>query len=374
MKRYLNACVPLVTLMLALSGCSSDVEGPEKKIVTRVAVPDNAFKPVALDETIDELIGALSETEPQQLQLGVVLKTLTGYWEPVKVGANRAFGELEVSGVVLAPAEGTEAEARERQILLLDERQGAGYDGFGIAPLAEELTPEIDELVDSGVPVVTIDSDLVGSKRQLYIGTINYEAGQTAGGTLSEMLPSGGGTVVVLGHEVEAEWPDGYRRTQGAKDVLEANGYSVVVRQTTWSEQGEIDDVEFMTTALEDADPPAVGMLSMFSPTFRCARAAEAVGLTGDDISIVGFDFEPDSLEYMRQGLIKATHAQRQYYMGYLVPYVLYSMKALGVAKTMEIISPHMVDENRFNAGLDVVRADQVDEYNAFLDSIGIGG
>jgi len=374
MKRYLNACIPLVTFMLALSGCSAEGDTAEKKTVVRVTVPDNAFKPAELDATIDELIGELAETEPQQLQLGIVLKTLTGYWEPVKVGANRAFGELEVSGVVLAPAEGTEEESRQRQVQLLDERQGAGYDGFGIAPLAEVLQPEIDELVDSGTPVVTIDSDLISSKRQLYIGTINYEAGHSAGETLSGMLSGDGGTVVILGHEVEEEWPDGFRRTQGAKDVLEAQGYTVVVRQTTWSEQGELDDVEFMTAALEEADPPAVGMLSMFSPTFRCARAAEAAGLTGDDISIVGFDFEPETLTYMHSGLIKATHAQRQYYMGYLVPYVLYSMKALGVAKTMDIISPHMVDENRFNAGLDVVRADQVDEYNAFLDSLGIGG
>jgi ribose transport system substrate-binding protein len=258
--------------------------------------------------------------------------------------------------------------------LLLDERQGAGFDGFGIAPVAEVVQPSIDSMVDSGVPVITIDSDLVSSKRQLYIGTLNYEAGETAANTLSDMLPTDGGTVVILGHEIEAEWPDGFRRTQGAKDVLEAKGYTVVVRQTTWTEQGELDDIEFMTTALTDADPPAVGMLSMFSPTFRCARAAEDVGLNGDDLSIVGFDFEPETLEYMHQGLIKATHAQRQYYMGYLVPYMLYSMKALGVSKTMDIISPHMADESRFNAGLDVVNADQVDEYNAFLDSLGIGG
>ncbi len=40
----------------------------------------------------------------------------------------------------------------------------------------------------------------------------------------------------------------------------------------------------------------------------------------------------------------------------------------------MNILSPQMVDEFRFNAGIDVVHADQVDEYNAFLDSLGIGG
>ena len=34
---------------------------------------------------------------------------------------------------------------------------------------------------------------------------------------------------------------------------------------------------------------------------------------------------------------------------------------------------PQMVDGSRFNTGLDVVAADQLDQYNAFLDTLGIG-
>ena len=129
-----------------------------------------------------------------------------------------------------------------------------------------------------------------------------------------------------------------------------------------------------MATTLGEADPPVVGMLSMFSPTYRCAMAAEMAGLTADDVTIVGFDFSSKTLEYMRSGLVQATHAQRQYYMGYMVPYVLYSLNVLGESKTLDILSPHLIDGRRFDAGLDVVRADQLDEYNAFLDSLGIGG
>ena len=94
-----------------------------------------------------------------------------------------------------------------------------------------------------------------------------------------------------------------------------------------------------MTDALKTLDPPVVGMLGMFSPTYRCARAAEAAArLTGDDVTIVGFDFEPETLSYMQSGMIKATHAQRQYYMGYIVPYVLYSMKVLGASRDLDIL------------------------------------
>jgi hypothetical protein len=60
--------------------------------------------------------------------------------------------------------------------------------------------------------------------------------------------------------------------------------------------------------------------------------------------------------------------------MGYLVPYVLYSLKALGAERTLEILAPEMAEGGRFNSGIDVVRSDQVEDYNSFLDSLGIGG
>ncbi len=374
MSHTLNRCFCLASLALVLSACGSTDSAEPNKSVTRVDTPDNAFKPVDLENTVDTLVAEIGKTHPKPLQLAIVLKSLTGYWEPVKLGANRAFGELAVSGVVVAPADGTDEEAQAHQLALLQERETSGYEGLGLAPIATNVQDEIDNFEDSGIPVVTLDSDLPNSKRQLYIGTMNYEAGHTAAETLTPMLPAGTGTVVILGHADEAAWPDGYNRTQGAKDVLEAAGYTVVVRQTTWDDGGDVADIDSMTDSLKNADPPAVGMMSMFSPIVRCVHAAEALGLTGDDISIVGFDFEPETVSYMQSGMIKATHAQRQYYFGYMAPYVLYSLNVLGAEKTMNILAPQMVDATRFNAGIDVVLADQVDEYNSYLDSLGIGG
>ncbi len=377
MSRKLIRCIHLAGLALAFSAlpaCSStDTGAPETKTVTRVQVPASEFKPVQLEDTINTLVTEIGKTAPKQLQLGVVLKDLTSYWVPVKVGANRAFGELGVSGVVLAPVQGTPDEATASQVQLLQDRENAGYDGIGLAPLAATLDDEINAFEDAGTPVVTIDSDQADSKRQLYVGTANYSAGSTAGQTLVNLLPGGGGTVIVFG-TTDQTWPDGINRTQGAIDVLQAAGYTVSVHTTDWTDDLQAQDVTDMTALLQNSDPPAVGMISMFSPTYLCARAADAAGLTGDDVAIVGFDFEPETLTWMQSGLVKATHAQRQYYMGYLVPYVLYSMKTLGADRTLEILSPEMVDATSFDSGIDVVAADKVDAYNAFLDSLGISG
>jgi ribose transport system substrate-binding protein len=222
--------------------------------------------------------------------------------------------------------------------------------------------------------VVTVDSDLPDSTRHLYGGTINAEAGKTAAATLKAQLGSvTSGTVIVLGHDTGNDWPDGYQRTMGAKTTLEGMGFTVQIRRVDWTDAGEAADQESMRQTIVDANPPVVGMIGLFSNAFRCAAAAELAGKTSSDIAIVAFDFEPQTLSYMQSGLIRATHVQRQYYMGYLMPYLLYGINALGMEKTKQIMAPHMVDDARINTGLDVVGASQVDAYNAFLDSLGIG-
>jgi len=53
------------------------------------------------------------------------------------------------------------------------------------------------------------------------------------------------------------------------------------------------------------------------------------------------------------------------------VPYILYGIKTIGLEATQAILAPQLLKGGRFNLGLDVVPGNKVDDYNAFLDSIG---
>ncbi|HYQ44175.1 MAG TPA: substrate-binding domain-containing protein [Polyangiaceae bacterium] len=372
MNRRLQALSCIVGLALGVSACSSDGSAAATKKVTRTTVADSEFQPSDLEKTVDALVTKISNTAPVDMQVAVVLKQLNNYYLPIQTGANRAMSELNLAGQVVAPQSSAGNDAVTEQNDIMNSELDSGYNALAVAPFEVGNQPPIDAAASSDVPVVTIDSDLASSKRDLYIGTMNSEAGKTAGTTLTSLITSNSGTVILLGHD-DAGWPDGFDRTNGAKDVLESAGFTVVVRRTDWSETGEDADIEFLKTAITDADPPVVGMMGMFSDAYRCAMAAEAVGKTGDDIAIAAFDFEPKTVEYMRSGMIKATHAQRQYYMGYMTPYVLYGFKALGKEATKSLLKTQMVDDYRFNTGLDVIPAAKLDAYYSYLDKLGVG-
>jgi ribose transport system substrate-binding protein len=74
----------------------------------------------------------------------------------------------------------------------------------------------------------------------------------------------------------------------------------------------------------------------------------------------------------MEDGVIAATHAQRQYYMGYMSVYVMVAIEAMGLDATKDVLGAHLLDGYHLDTGLDVIRAKDLEEYNAFQDELGI--
>ncbi|WP_437932328.1 substrate-binding domain-containing protein [Sorangium sp. So ce291] len=362
-------------LLLTTAACgSSDTAdaGTEVGHIDRAPTPQSEFTPVELEATVDRLIAVLNESTIEPMQMVVLLKNLDTFFEPIATGASRAMGELDVTGNVLGPTDQSSDDPTTSQDLQnqqIEQAVAGGADGIGISPYGDLNAAAVDDAVANGVHVVTLDTDVATSKRSLYVGALNTSAGATAANTLLAMLPPPPGTVLIHG-TTAAEWGDGYARTRGAQEVIQAAGYAPVVSEAAFFAD-EAFDVDWMKGEIEAANPPVVGMVGLFNISYRCVMGADAAGIP--DVPIVAFDFDPRTVDYMRQGRIKATHTQRQYYEGYLVPYILYGIKTIGLDATREILAPLMDGDSRVNIGLDVVPSVKIDAYNSFLDEIGAG-
>ena len=368
-------------LLIFIAACSSDdsketknnpddSDNTETAWLVRENLSDNDFKPADIEAAVNDLVDALNaHDQDSTMKLGVIPKDLTGYFVTAVAGANDAFTELGVIKSVVAPSADMDAEKqRDQQIEYIEGQVDDGFTGIGLASMAVGVVPAIDAAVDAGLTVVTFDSDEPTSKRQLYVGTINAEAGKTAGHTMADLIDAGEGTVVILGN-TDPDWKDGYDRTNEAGAVLEAAGYTVVIQHTNWEDQDENEAA--LQDIMENGDSAVVGCLGVFSNAYLCATAAEKAGIV-DDIKVAAFDFEPQTLELMQDGKIDVTHVQRQYYMGYVIPYLLYAVNTLGLEKTKDIISDIMVDDERIDTGLDIIPADGIEDYNAFLEMLGV--
>ncbi|WP_437615705.1 substrate-binding domain-containing protein [Sorangium sp. So ce834] len=371
--KTIGRCWAAFGLMLAAAACgSSDArdEGTEGDTITRAEIPDNEFFPVELESRIDSLVAELNKTSLEPMQMVVLLKNLSDFFEPISVGANRAIGELEAIGNVLGPTDQSDDDPTTTQDLQNQQIQQAvadGAKGIGVSPFGDVNKATINEAADAGIHVVTFDSDLVDSKRSLYVGSLGYSAGKTAASTLLGMLPEPPGTVLIQGITGK-DWPDAFDRTQAAQDVFGKAGYTFTVTQAAFVGD-ENADVDQMKAVLQAADPPIVGMLGLFNISYRLVMAADAAGI--EDVPIVAFDYDPKTVDYMREGRIRATHTQRQYYQGYLVPYILYGIDTIGLDATKQILAPLVDDKGRVNIGIDVVLSEKIDAYNDFLNTIG---
>ncbi|WP_437724085.1 sugar ABC transporter substrate-binding protein [Sorangium sp. So ce861] len=363
-----------IGLMLMTAACgASDTDAAQTAApIKRIPLPPNEFIPMEIEATIDELVAEINKSAVQPMQIAVLLKSLHDFFAPIATGANRAMGELGVSGRVTGNVLGsTDASADQEQSTKLQTEQiqqalAEGAEGMAITPFGEGNVAALDKAIAKGIPVVTLDTDLASSNRPIHVGIRSYDAGKTAGDTLLKMLPKGRGTVLIHGW-ADPVWADGVYRTDGARDVFENADYDVLVHQSIYDDEAR--DVEVMRGKIEDADPPVVGLIGMFADSYRCVLAADAAGEPG--LPIVTFDFAPQTADYMRQGRIRATHVQRQYYEGYLGPYIAYGIKSIGLDAVKEILAPQLVKDSLFDLGVGVVPSDKVDAYNDFLGEIG---
>lgn len=89
-------------------------------------------------------------------------------------------------------------------------------DGISVAALDEEITgAAIDFVYDSGVPIITFDSDAPQSKRQAFVSTDNYAFGLELGKVLDQLNPNGGYFGMITGNG-----PNLKDRLQGVRDRL----------------------------------------------------------------------------------------------------------------------------------------------------------
>lgn len=232
------------------------------------------------------------------------------YWQTVAAGFNRAAAEYRVTPEVVGP----ESYDSEAELAVFQKAVATRPAGILISVSnAAMLQGPITAAVNAGIPVITVDSDAVGSKRLFFIGTNNLEAGRLGGRRVVERL-NGKGNVVFF---TIAGQPNTEERLKGFSDVF--SGYPGIKIADVVDIKGN------MTKAFDRTRQLAALTGSKKINAFVCLDSAsgnvvaEALQRAGaKDRVLVAWDVNPETLNAIKAGTIDSTVAQRPFTMGYV--------------------------------------------------------
>jgi simple sugar transport system substrate-binding protein/ribose transport system substrate-binding protein len=220
----------------------------------------------------------------------------------LKAGVEQAAADLGVDAEFVGPV-GADAEA---QIAELESLVEAGVDGLAISSVSTDaLAPVINRFIEEGIPVVTYNTDNPDSERLAFAGQDLVTSGYEAAKVLAELL-GGEGDVIITTLDAAAQWS--IDRESGAREAFaEYPGINVLTTVNTGTEPQEIyANVENAMLA----NPTVTGILSL-----ECCSTppdGEYVKRNGleDQVTVVGFDELPATLELIKDGYIAASVSQ----------------------------------------------------------------
>jgi inositol transport system substrate-binding protein len=182
-----------------------------------------------------------------------------------------------------------------------------GVDGIIISPIdAVAMAPALQQAVDAGIPVVTIDRRVEGVPGILaHVGADNVIGGEAQAKLIMELFPDGARIVNLQGQPGSSPAID---RNMGVHNVLdsESDKYVFVAEQTANFAREEGASVTEAIFAGLDA-PPDVIVAANDDMALGALQVTQERGL---DIPIIGFDALPEALASVRDGGLAATIEQ----------------------------------------------------------------
>jgi ribose transport system substrate-binding protein len=266
------------------------------------------------------LAGFGARSDENTYTIAVIPKGTTHeYWQSIHAGAIKAQQELAAQGVPVKMIwKGPFREDdRDQQIQVVENFISRRVSGIVLAPLdSQALVNPVASAVQSGIPVLVMDSGLKSDKYISFVATDNFKGGQLAGQYMARLL-NGQGNVILLRYAVgsssteerEKGFLDALAKSPGLK-LISADQYAGVTVETAYQASQNL---------LNRFGNEVNGIFCVTEPsTLAMTKALRDIGKAGGKVKMIGFDSGSQSVLDMKNGDVQALAVQNPLLMGYL--------------------------------------------------------
>jgi ribose transport system substrate-binding protein len=311
------------------------------------------------------------------IDLRIITNNASSFWTAMEKGMDVGKQEVGCEAKRLTPP-GAQPTNNDQKTTF-EQAVASGVDGIAVSPIeASAFAPVIDSAIDKGIPVITFDSDSEKSKRLAYLGTNNYEAGRKAGEEAVRLLPNGGKFVAFVGMMSAQNARDRY---QGFLDAVK--GHNIEPLQEPFQDKADksgaaIRNVADAITRYGDKINLFLGIWSYNGPAI--VKAVQQAGIRDkNQVKIVCFDGDPETLRNLQAGLVDATVVQKPYEFGRLSVHLLYLINRKGLTAALQEIKPELdklgmklEPGNKIDTGVEVVTPQNCGPFLEKLKKLGL--
>ena len=262
------------------------------------------------------------DTPTSRYKVALIAKS-TGpeFWNAVFTGAQAAATEYNIELTVTAP---DDEEDFEGQNALIENAVEEGAKAIIFSAIDYEANAAaIDAAAQAGVLIINIDSQVNSDHVSAYIGVDNYGAGRMAAQSALDGV-SGQLRVGLVNYEVNGA--NGRDRAAGACDTFNESGRAEVIATVQThpnSEDARRDVLEMLR------DHPEINVLVALNEPIGVGTARAVHQMQrADDLWLVAFDSNGETVDALQNGSVDALIVQNSYSMGYFGVQSAYKMLA----------------------------------------------
>lgn len=262
------------------------------------------------------------DTPTSRYKVALIAKS-TGleFWNAVFTGAQAAATEYNIELTVTAP---DDEEDFEGQNTLIENAVEEGAKAIIFSAIDYEANAAaIDAAAQAGVLIINIDSQVNSDHVSAYIGVDNYGAGRMAAQSALDGV-SGQLRVGLVNYEVNGA--NGRDRAAGACDAFQESGRAEVIATVQThpnSEDARRDVLEMLR------DHPEINVLVALNEPIGVGTARAVHQMQrADDLWLVAFDSNGETVDALQNGAVDALIVQNSYSMGYFGVQSAYKMLA----------------------------------------------
>jgi ribose transport system substrate-binding protein len=285
---------------------------------------------------------------PAAIKIGFVTHVLGNpFIQQIIDGANAAAKDLNVDLQVTGP-EGGDADAQLKAVQTL---VASGVQGIATSVPGESMSSGLNEIVDSGIPVVQFNL-LVDSVKAPYVGERSVESGRILGAKVLDKLGGASATGDVIIGNCFPGFPVLENRAKGVQESLaKAAGIKVL---GPFDVKVAANENYAAWEALLAANPDAKALVGLCAPDIASLGKLQAANADKPFIS-GGYDLTAENLAEIKNGNAYVSLGQTPFMQGYL-PVKMLADTIRGTS-TVDLSKGGFLD-----AGTEIVTADSVQE------------